>query len=146
MAIRLSTGLRNKVLDSGMADAFDTTGRINIYTGTQPASANDAATGTLLATLTLASDSVTAGASSGSISFATITSDTSADASGTAGYGRFYRTGDTAPGSSASASDRRLDFGIAETSGGDVNFDETGFVAGGTVAISSFSITLPSGE
>jgi hypothetical protein len=142
MAIRLSTGLRNKVLDSGMADAFDTTGRINIYTGSQPASANDAATGTLLGTLTLASDSVTAGASSGAISFATITSDTSADASGTAGYGRFYRTGDTAPGSSAGTSDRRLDFSIS-TSGADVNFDSVTFVAGGTIAISSFSITLP---
>jgi hypothetical protein len=88
---------------------------------------------------------VTAGASSGSISFATITSDTSADASGTAGWGRIYRTGDTAPGSSAGTSDRRIDFAIS-TSGSDVNFDSVTFVAGGTIAISSLSITLPSGE
>lgn len=146
MAVRLSTGARNKILDSGAADAFDSTGRINIYTGSQPASANDAASGTLLATLTLAADAVTAAASSGSLTFATITSDTSADASGTAGWGRIYRTGDTAPGSAAATSDRRLDFNIAETSGGDVNFDETAFVAGGTVAISSLTLSLPSGE
>lgn len=146
MTIRLSVGLRNKILDSGLADAFDTNGRINIYTGSQPATAATAASGTLLATLTLASDSVTAGASSGTMTFNTITSDTSADASGTAGWGRIYLTGDTAPGSTGDSDDRRLDFAIAETSGGDVNFDETAFVAGGTVAISSLTITLPSGE
>jgi hypothetical protein len=145
MAIRISTGLRNKILDSGLADAFDSTGRINIYTGSQPASANDAATGTLLGTLTLASDAVTSAASAGAISFAAITNDSSADNSGTAGYGRFYRTGDTSPGSSAGTTDRRLDFSIAKTSGGDVNFDENVFVAGGVIAISSFSITLPAG-
>lgn len=144
MAIRLSTGLRNKMLDSGLADAFDTNGRINIYTGSQPATANDAASGTLLGTLTLATDAVTSAAASGSLSFATITSDTSADASGTAGWGRIYRTGDTAPGSAAGTTDHRLDFAIS-TSGSDVNFDTVTFVAGGTIAISSLSATLPAG-
>lgn len=145
MTIRLSEGLRNKILDSGLADAFDTTGRINIYTGSQPATAATAASGTLLGTLTLASDSVTAGASSGTMTFATITSDTSADATGTAGWGRIYRTADTAPGSTGDSDDRRLDFAIS-TSGSDVNFDSTSFVAGGTIAISSLTVTLPSGD
>lgn len=144
MTVRFSTGLRNKTLDSGLADAFDTTGRINIYTGSQPAAANDAASGTLLGTLTLAADAVTAAASGGSMSFATIGSDTSADASGTAGWGRIYRTGDTAPGSAAGTTDRRLDFAIS-TSGSDVNFDTVTFVAGGTIAISSLSVTVPAG-
>lgn len=142
MAVRLSTGLRNKVQDSGFADAFDTTGRINIYTGSQPSNANDAASGTLLGTLTLASDSIPSGASTGVLTFGTITSDTSADASGTAGWGRIYRTGDTAPSSSAGTSDRRLDFAIS-TSGSDVNFDTVTFVAGGTIAITSLTVTLP---
>ena len=142
MTVRLSTGLRNKVLDSGFADAFDTTGRINIYTGSQPSNANDAASGTLLGTLTLASDSIPSGASTGVLTFGTITSDTSADASGTAGWGRIYRTGDTAPGSAAGTSDRRLDFAIS-TSGSDVNFDTVTFVAGGTIAITSLTVTLP---
>jgi hypothetical protein len=128
-----------------MATAFDTTGRINIYTGTQPATCATAASGTLLGTLTLASDSVTAGASSGTMTFAAITSDTSADATGTAGYGRVYRTGDTAPGSAGNTTDRRLDFAIS-TSGSDVNFDSVSFVAGGTIAISSLTVTLPSGD
>lgn len=143
MAVKLSTGLRNKVLDSGMADAFDTDGRINIYTGSQPATADTAASGTLLGTLTLASDAVTSPASSGSISFATIANDSSADNSGTAGWGRIYRASDTAPGSAGNGTtDRRLDFAIS-TSGSDVNFDSVTFVAGGVIAIASLSITLP---
>jgi len=145
MTIRLSVGLRNVVLDAGLATAFDTTGRINIYTGAQPATAATAASGTLLGTLTLASDSVTAGASSGTMTFAAITSDTSADATGTAGWGRIYRTGDTAPGSAGNTTDRRLDFAVS-TSGSDVNFDSVSFVAGGTIAISSLTVTLPSGD
>lgn len=142
MAVRLSTGLRTFVADSGIATAFDTTGRINIYTGSQPATADTAASGTLLGTLTLASDSAGA-AVSGVVTFNTITSDTSADASGTAGYARFYRTGDTAPGSTGNGTtDRRLDCAIS-TSGSDINFDTVTFVAGGTIAISSLTITQP---
>jgi len=131
------------VADSGIATAFDTTGRINIYTGAQPATADTAASGTLLGTLTLAADSAGA-AASGVVTFATITSDTSADASGTAGYARFYRTGDTAPGTVGNGTtDRRLDCNIALTTGGDINFDNITFVAGGTIAISSLTITQP---
>lgn len=145
MTIRLSVGLRNKILDSGLADAFDTNGRINIYTGTQPATAATAASGTLLGTLTLNSNSVSAAAASGTMTFNTITSDTSADATGTAGWGRIYLTTDTAPGSAGDADDRRLDFAIS-TSGSDVNFDSVSFVAGGTIAMSSLTVTLPSGD
>lgn len=142
MAVRISTGLRNKSLDSGFADAFDTTGRINIYTGSQPATPETAASGTLLGTLTLASDAITAAASSGVLTFAAITSDSVADNSGTAGWGRIYRTSDTAPGSAGGTTDRRLDFAIS-TSGSDVNFDDINFVAGGVIAITSLTVTLP---
>lgn len=143
MAVKLSTGLRNFIADSGIKTAFDTTGRINIYTGSQPATPDTAASGTLLGTLTLSSTSAGA-ASSGVTTFATITSDTSADASGTAGYFRIYRTSDTAPGSAGNGTtDRRLDGSIALTTGGDINFDNITFVAGGTIAISSLTITVP---
>jgi hypothetical protein len=109
MAYRLSTGLQNAALDGGIGPAFDGgTARINVYTGTQPASANNAASGTLLGTLTPASDVFGAG-SSGTITAAAITADSAADASGTPGWARVYRTGDTAPGSAAGTSDRRLD-------------------------------------
>lgn len=142
MAVRISTGARNQILASGAQTCWDTTGRINIYTGSQPANAETGASGTLLATLTLASTSMSGSPSSGVLTFGTITSDTSIDADGTAGWGRIYRTGDTAPGSAAGSTDRRLDFSIG-TSGQDVNFDSTTFVEGGTAAISSLTLTLP---
>ena len=137
MAVRLSGGLKNFALDSGLGTAFDGgTGRINVYTGAQPATADTAASGTLLGTLTLSSDSFAA-ASSGAIAINSVTSDTSADNSGTAGYVRFYRTGDTAPGSAGGATDRRLDLLI----GTDIAIDNASVVAGGTIALSGYTLT-----
>jgi hypothetical protein len=137
MAVRTSTGLKNFALDSGLATAFDTTGRINVYTGAQPATADTAASGTLLGTLTLSSDSFAA-ASSGAIAINSVTSDTSADATGTAGYVRFYRTGDTAPGSAGNGTtDRRLDLLI----GTDISIDNASVVTGGTIALSAYTLT-----
>lgn len=137
MAVRMSDGLANYVLDSGIGTAFDSTGRINVYSGSQPASANDAASGTLLGTLTLSSDAFAAAASR-AIAINSVTSDTSADASATAGYVRFYRTGDTAPGSAAGASDRRLDLDIPD----DIVIDNASIVASGVIALSAYSLGL----
>lgn len=55
MALRISTGLRNFLLSGGSLKQAMTGGRIEIYSGTQPASADAAATGTLLVTITDAS-------------------------------------------------------------------------------------------
>lgn len=137
MAVRTSTGLKTFALDSGLATAFDTTGRINVYTGAQPATADTAASGTLLGTLALSADSFAA-ASAGAIAINSVTSDTSADASGTAGYCRVYRTGDTAPGSAGNGTtDRRLDLLI----GTDIAMDNTAVVLGGTIALSGYTLT-----
>ena len=51
MALRLSTGLRQALLGTADFRTEFTGCFINIYTGAQPASADDAATGTLLAKL-----------------------------------------------------------------------------------------------
>lgn len=141
MAVRLSTGLRNAAIDGGIGAAFDTTGRINVYTGAQPASADTAASGTLLGTLTMSADAFAA-ATGGAAAINAVTSDTSADASGTAGYVRFYRTGDTAPGSAGNGTtDRRLDLLI----GTDITIDNAAIVAGGTISMTSYTITQPTG-
>lgn len=139
MAVRLSAALKSAALDGtvGLGTAWDGgTGRINVYTGSQPATADTAASGTLLGTLTLSSD-VFAAASAGAAAINSVTSDTSADASGTAGYCRFYRTGDTAPGSTGGAGDYRMDLLI----GTDISMDNTSVVAGGTIALSGFTLT-----
>lgn len=98
---------------------------IALYTGTQPSSANDAATGTLIADVTetedgdpLVFDSATGGAlaqPSGVIW------EGNNVASGNYGYGRIYAKG--TDHSASSTDDARLDFSIA-TSGADVNLND----------------------
>ena len=143
MALKLSTGAKNYALNSGLATAWDTNGRINIYTGSQPTNGGDAATGTLLATLTLSSDAFGA-ASGGVITANSITSDTSADATGTAGYFILYNSTETAPGSAAGSTDKRITGTVTATGGGgDMTFDSISFTSGGTVALTSLTITQP---
>jgi hypothetical protein len=140
MAVRISTGTRNFILDSGLNTLFDTDGAINIYSGTIPADADaDVGAGTLLATLTFNSNWIGA-ASAGVMTLAAIVSDTNVDASGTAAWFRMHDVSEGPTGSSATK--KRID-GTVGTSGADLNFNTVTFVAGGTAAISSFTITLP---
>lgn len=60
MAIRQSTGLRNFLAAYGGYKQAFTGGKLLIYSGSQPAAADDAPTGTLLVTITLASATWTA--------------------------------------------------------------------------------------
>ena len=60
MAQRKSTGLVDFIAGSGSARQAMSNGRIFIYSGTQPATADDAVTGTLLVTLTKGSGAFTA--------------------------------------------------------------------------------------
>ena len=53
MALNHSTALKSFILGTGLKTSFDTAGRLLIFTGTPPASADTAPTGTLLATETL---------------------------------------------------------------------------------------------
>lgn len=77
MALRFSKGLRNFLMEGGSWKRALAGGKILIYTGAQPAAADDAVSGTLLATITkssgahtaevLATGSVTIAGASGSI-------------------------------------------------------------------------------
>lgn len=151
MTTRYSTGARNALLDSGLA-AFDGgSARINVYEGSLPATGDTAASGTLLATLTPASD-VWGAASGGVAAAGSITQDGAADAAGHPDYAVLYRTGDTAPGSTGNGStDRRilmtagvyslLNGGI-DASVTTITLDSTlGFPTSGTVLIGSELIT-----
>jgi hypothetical protein len=134
MTIKRSIGYRNA--DTRWSTLDGGTCRINVYTGSQPATAELAASGTLLGTLTPSSD-VFGTPASGAAALNSVTSDTSADNSGTAGWCRFYLTGDTAPGSAASATDKRMDLAI----GSDIAIDNAAIVAGGTIALSGWTLT-----
>lgn len=60
MALRLSTGLRNWMLQHGSVKSALQNGKIEVYSGTQPAGGDSAVTGTLLCTYTKSSGAHTA--------------------------------------------------------------------------------------
>lgn len=132
--VRLATATNNAACDA-VVDLIDSggAGTIEIRSGTQPATANDAATGTLLATLTFSATAFGA-ASAGVATAAAITQDASADATGTATWARIKN------GSAATVFD--CDVG---TTGATINLNTVSITTGGTVSITSFTITHPSG-
>lgn len=117
------------------------TADVKIYTGAQPATTLTAASGTLLSTLVMNATPFPANSSSGTsdgLATATansITSDTNAANTGTAGYFRIIN------GSSVV-----IFQGNCGTAGCDLNFNTTAITAGDTVSITSFKVTLACGD
>lgn len=145
MAIKHSLGLKNYALANGIKGAFDADMRINFYTGSPPADADAAATGTLLGTVA-GSATAFGSATGGAITAAAISNDTSADASGTAGWFRMYKAADDPSGatgnSGAVTTHRRID-GVCGQGSGDISFDNAAIVAGGVIAVSALTLTHP---
>lgn len=132
---KISAAARNAAADAvvDLVDGGSGAGTMKIYTGSPPATPATAASGTLLATLTM-SDPAFGAASGGVATASSITSDASADATGDAGY---FRVLD---------SDSNVIFqGTAGESADspDLTFDDKSIVSGGTVAVSSFTYTAP---
>lgn len=125
MATRLPSGTRN-----AQADAVGTLmsgGSVEIRTGSQPASASDAATGTLLATVTLGTAPA---ASSGTVSMPDPAS-VNAVATGTAGWFRVKSS------SSATVWDGAI--------GAEGTLSSTSVVSGNPVDLSAVTYTVPAG-
>jgi hypothetical protein len=106
-------------------------GTIQIRTGAQPTATDDAAQGTLLGTLTFSATAFGA-ATNGAKTANAITSDTTADNSGTAGHARFLTSG------AAIVADTDCGQGS-----GSLSFDNAVVVAGGTIAITALTATQP---
>lgn len=145
MTIKLSTGLRTKMLNGGatggIKGALDG-GNINIYSGPQPLSADTGATGTLLATVSVASAGLTFDAAvAGAISKAAAEDwGFTGLANGTAGWFRFFpAAGDP---STTSTTEARIDGSIA-SSGGDMRVATVSIVTGAPNAVHIFKLTLP---
>lgn len=117
-----------------LIDAGAGAGTIQIRSGTQPADADDAATGTLLATLTFSDPAFGAASVAGVATASAITDDSSADATGTASWARIL--------DSDSATVFDCDVG---TSGATINLNTVAIVAAAVVSISSFTVTHPDG-
>lgn len=135
---KISTAARDAACD-GIVDLLDggtPPGRIEIRTGAPPTNVSDVSSGTLLGT-PLFSNPAFGASSTGTATAASITSDTNADASGDAGYFRCY-TGD---GADTAAIFQGTAGESADTP--DMTFDNKSIVAGGTIAISSMTVTVP---
>lgn len=128
MALQYSAAVRNAQLDA-VESTMGTDPILRIYTGSAPATVGDAATGTLLAEMTLPTDWMAA-ASSGSKAKSGTWQDTSANASGTAGYFRIYRSNGT-------TCDLQ---GTCGEGTGDLQLDNTDIAAGQSVTITGFTI------
>lgn len=136
MATRLATATRNAVGNAAVAlvDADVGAGSIQIRTGAQPASADNAATGTLLATLTLADPSFAAAAAGVNTLDATPVLTTTGVAAGTAGWFRMLdNSGDTV-----------MDGAVTVTGGGgEMELNTTTISIGVTVEVTAGTLTTP---
>jgi len=145
MAARLSTGLVNKMMDTSSFKAAFALGFIDIYSGSQPSSADNAPNGTKLCTLY--SDGTATGiswadsASGGALSkLSTQTWSGTVGAAGTAGWFRLREAGDTGVASSTTAC--RYDGAIA-TSGSEMNLGSLALLIGAPFVISAAAFSLP---
>lgn len=151
MTIRLSTGLRNGMLNAtGFKEAF-ADGVIYIYSGPQPTTADSAVQGTLLGKVTQDAGAFVFGSSANGLEFdapaSGVISKAAAEtwqmvgiAAGTAGWGRLMGNATDALGSSTTLP--RFDFSIA-TSGADLNLSTVAIAVGAPTTIDVFQFTLP---
>lgn len=152
MAERLSTGLVNALLDTGSLRATMADGVLDVYSGTQPATADAVETGTKLLSITLASGAFTGGVATNGLEMeASATSGVleksasevwSGDgiAAGTAGWFRWYDN-DYTTGASTTAV--RADGSVGTSSAFEMQMSNLSITIGGETIINSFSYTIP---
>lgn len=131
MALQYSVAVRNAQLDA-VESTVSTAPLLRIYSGAAPANCAAAASGTLLAEMTLPSDWMAA-ASSGSKALSGTWQDASANATGTAGHFRLLDSGGTTCHAQGTVT--------ATGGGGDLTLDNTSIASGQSVTITSFTIT-----
>ena len=129
MSFQFSTAVRNALLDA-IETAIGTSATLEIRSGAAPANCGAADSGTVLATIVLPADWMAA-ASGGSKTLLGTWQDTSADATGTAGY---FRIKD---GTSVCHIQGSI---TATGGGGDMTLDNTSLAAGQTLTITSFTL------
>lgn len=129
MAIQLSVAARNARLDA-IETAVGTDAVLKIRTGAAPADVGTADSGTVLATLTLPTDWMSAAAAGAKAKLGTW-ADTVADATGTAAHFRLYASNGTTA---------HLQ-GTCGIGSGDLQLDNTSIAAGQSVTITAFTLT-----
>lgn len=144
MAIKTSTGLRNAMLATGSAKAALDGGRINIYAGTPPASADDAVGGaTLLCAITLNSTGTGILFDTAAVNgvLAKKPSETWSGAIASTGTAAWYRHVAAADDGTLSTTAPRIQ-GTVALIGADLNIDPN-FISGQTKVIEHYVVALP---
>jgi hypothetical protein len=131
MAIQYSAAVRNAQLDT-LETTVGTAPLFRIYSGSMPADTATAASGTLLAEMTLPSDWLAA-AASGSKAKSGTWQDTSANNTGTAGYFRIYDSGGSTCHMQGTVT--------ATGGGGDMTLDNVSIASGQSVSVATFSVS-----
>lgn len=133
MTIQLSAGVRNAMLDA-IETAIGVSAVVKIRSGAQPANTGAADSGTVIATIALASDWMAA-ASGGAKAFSSAPlEDASADNAGTIGHYRVY--------ASDGATCHMQGSCTATGGGGDMTFDNLVVAAAQKLGITSWTINM----
>ena len=155
MALRLSTGSRNKFNATGSVKSVMADGYIDFYAGSQPATADAVETGTLLGTVTLASGAFTPGVATNGINMDLSTAGVlaksvsevwsfdglAAASTGTvAGWFRWRENADTR---GASTSFARIDGSIGTSSAYQMEMSNAVIVEDVSTIINSFTFAIP---
>ena len=131
MALQLSVAVRNARLDA-IETATGASAVLRIRSGAVPATCATADAGTVLASLTLPSDWMTA-ASAGSKAKSGTWEDASADNDGTAAHFRLYASDGTTCHAQGTVT--------ATGGGGDMTVDNVSFAAAQSFSITAFTLT-----
>lgn len=143
MTLKLSTGLRDGLMVTGSVKALLANGFLKIYSGSAPASADDAATGTLLCTISVNSTGTginfAATSTNGIVSKASEVWSGVNAASGTASYFRHVGSADTG---ASSTTQPRIQGGVALV-GSELNLSSVSLASGATQTIDAYNFTIP---
>lgn len=132
MALQFSDQLRNAMLDS-IENIGGASAKVNIYTAPVPTNVAAAATGTLLVQIALPADWMSnAGTNLAGRKDFIVPQQNNATQGGTAAYFRLVKADNTA-----------FMQGTVNTSGADLNLDNTNIATGQSVQITSWQITAP---
>lgn len=141
--MQVSSGLRNKMLDTGSLKSVMALGFIKLYGGAIPANADAAVTGTLITTISVNSTgtglSLAAAAAAGVLAKAAEVWSGVNSSSSTATYFRHVAVGDDGTLSTTQA---RVQ-GTVGTAGADLNISSTSLTSGATQTIDFYNVALP---
>lgn len=139
MALRFSSGLVKKMIDTSPIRTLMTGGKLLVFAGSQRTTADDAASTAPLLTITGITYEATG---TGGILLQTVGADWSGtiSTSGTAGWFCLCESADD--GTSASTAYARIDGSVA-TSGGQMNLPSLALVAGAPFVVTDAAITFP---